>query len=104
MSCLIRYNYQYVYIDSESKMKLGSKARAKVFDDKKARNLIKSPPKNMRLYKFELEPLTEGKTEQEIKQEQILMRAAQHAKKTGCYTEIKNDNKPKGKSEVNDKI
>lgn len=44
-------------------MKLGSKARAKVFDDQKARNLIKSPPKNMRLYKFELEPLTEGKTE-----------------------------------------
>ena len=102
MSCLIRYNYQYVYIDSESKMKLGPKARAKVFDDQKARNLIKSPPKNMRLYKFELESLTEGKTEQEIKQEQILMRAAQHAKKTGCYTEIKNDNKPKEKSEVND--
>ena len=95
-------------------MKLGSKARAKVFDDQKARNLIKSPPKNMRLYKFELEPLTEGKTEQEISaflqqaygvspaKTALTMEAAQHAKKTGCYTEIKNDNKPKEKSEVND--
>lgn len=89
MSCLIKYNYQYVYIDSESKMKLGSKVRAKVFDDQKAKNLIKNPPKNMRLYKFEIEPLIEGKTECEIKQEQILQRAAEHAKKTGCYTELK---------------
>ncbi|HAU88504.1 MAG TPA: hypothetical protein DCW90_24440, partial [Lachnospiraceae bacterium] len=102
MSCLIRYNYQYVYIGSDSKMKLGSKARAKVFDDQKARNLIKNPPKNMRLYKFELEPLTEGKTELEIKQEQILMKATEHAKKTGCYTEIKNENDSKAKTEVND--
>ena len=54
MSCLIKYNYQYVYIDSESKMKLGSKVRAKVFDDQKAKNLIKNPPKNMRLYKLGL--------------------------------------------------
>lgn len=100
MSCLIRYNYQYVYIDSESKMKLGSKVRAKVFDDQKAKNLIKNPPKNMRLYKFELEPLTEGKTEQEIKQEQILQRAAEHAKKTGCYTELKENLIVEAKPEV----
>lgn len=102
MSCLIRYNDRYVHFDNRNKMKLGPKITAKVFDEQKARNLIKKPPKNMRLYKFELEPLTEGKTEQEIKQEQILMRAAEHAKKTGCYTEIKNENKTKEKSEVND--
>lgn len=83
-------------------MKLGPKIVAKVFDEQKARNIIKKPPHNMRQYKFEIEPLVEGKSEQEIKQEQILMKAAEHAKKTGCYTEIKNENKPKTKSEVND--
>ena len=55
----------------------------------------------MRQYKFELEPLVEEKTELEIKQEQILMKAAEHAKKTGYYTEIKNENKSKEESEVN---
>ena len=83
-------------------MKLGPKIVAKVFDEQKARNIIKKPPHNMRQYKFEIEPLVEGKSEQEIKQEQILMKAAEHAKKTGCYTDIKNENKPKTKSEVND--
>ena len=83
-------------------MKLGPKIVAKVFDEQKARNIIKKPPHNMRQYKFEIEPLVEGKSEQEIKQEQILMKATEHAKKTGCYTEIKNENKPKTKSEVND--
>ena len=82
-------------------MKLGPKITAKVFDEQKARNLIKKPPHNMRQYKFELEPLIEEKTELEIKQEQILMKAAEHAKKTGCYTEIKNENKSKEESEVN---
>lgn len=82
-------------------MKLGPKITAKVFDEQKARNLIKKPPHNMRQYKFELEPLVEEKTELEIKQEQILMKAAEHAKKTGCYTEIKNENKSKEESEVN---
>lgn len=100
MSCLIKYNYQYVYIDSESKMKLGSKVRAKVFDDQKAKNLIKNPPKNMRLYKFEIEPLIEGKTECEIKQEQILQKAVEHAKKTGCYTELKENLIEEAKPEV----
>lgn len=82
-------------------MKLGPKITAKVFDEQKARNLIKKPPHNMRQYKFELEPLVEKKTELEIKQEQILMKAAEHAKKTGYYTEIKNENKSKEESEVN---
>lgn len=82
-------------------MKLGPKITAKVFDEQKARNLIKKPPHNMRQYKFELEPLVEEKTELEIKQEQILMKAAEHAKKTGYYTEIKNENKSKEESEVN---
>lgn len=104
MSCLIKYNYQYVYIDSESKMKLGSKVRAKVFDDQKAKNLIKNPPKNMRLYKFEIEPLIEGKTECEIKQEQILQRAAEHAKKTGCYTELKENLIVEAKPEVKQEV
>lgn len=103
MSCLIKYNYQYVYIDSESKMKLGSKVRAKVFDDQKAKNLIKNPPKNMRLYKLEIEPLIEGKTECEIKQEQILQKAAEHAKKTGCYTELKENLIVEAKPEVKQK-
>lgn len=102
MNCLIRYNNQYVHFDNRSKMKLGPKITAKVFDEQKARNLIKKPPHNMRQYRFEIEPLNEEKTEQEIKQEQILMKAVEHAKKTGCYTEIKNENKPKAKSEVND--
>lgn len=102
MNCLIRYNNQYVHFDNRSKMKLGPKIVAKVFDEQKARNIIKKPPHNMRQYKFEIEPLVEGKSEQEIKQEQILIKAAEHAKKTGCYTEIKNENKPKTKSEVND--
>ena len=81
-------------------MKLGSKVRAKVFDDQKAKNLIKNPPKNMRLYKLEIEPLIEGKTECEIKQEQILQRAAEHAKKTGCYTELKENLIVEAKPEV----
>lgn len=82
-------------------MKLGPKITAKVFDEQKARNLIKKLPHNMRQYKFELEPLVEEKTELEIKQEQILMKAVEHAKKTGYYTEIKNENKSKEESEVN---
>lgn len=102
MNCLIRYNDRYIHFDNRNKMKLGPKITAKVFDEQKARNLIKKPPHNMRQYKFELEPLVEKKTELEIKQEQILMKAAEHAKKTGCYTEIKNKNKSKEESEVND--
>ena len=101
MNCLIRYNDRYIHFDNRNKMKLGPKITAKVFDEQKARNLIKKPPHNMRQYKFELEPLVEEKTELEIKQEQILMKAAEHAKKTGCYTEIKNENKSKEESEVN---
>ena len=84
-------------------MKLGSKVRAKVFDDQKAKNLIKNPPKNMRLYKFEIEPLIESKTECEIKQEQILQKAAEHAKKTGCYMELKENLIVEAKPEVNKK-
>lgn len=101
MNCLIRYNNQYVHFDNRSKMKLGPKITAKVFDEQKARNIIKKPPHSMRQYKFEIEPLVEGKSEQEIKQEQILMKAAEHAKKTGCYTKLENENKQEVKSEVN---
>lgn len=89
MSCLIRCGDQYVHFDRKSKIKLGPKICAKTFEEQKAKNLIKNPPNNLKKYKFEIEPLIEGKTECEIKQEQILQRAAEHAKKTGCYTELK---------------
>lgn len=89
MSCLIRCGDQYVHFDRKSKIKLGPKICAKTFEEQKAKNLIKNPPNNLKKYKFEIEPLFEGKTECEIKQEQILQRAAEHAKKTGCYTELK---------------
>lgn len=89
MSCLIRCGDQYVHFDRKSKIKLGPKVCAKTFEEQKAKNLIKNPPNSLKKYKFEIEPLIEGKTECEIKQEQILQRAAEHAKKTGCYTELK---------------
>lgn len=89
MSCLIRCGDQYVHFDRKSKIKLGPKVCAKIFEEQKAKNLIKNPPNSLKKYKFEIEPLTEGKTEQEIKQEQILQRATEHAKKIGCYTELK---------------
>lgn len=89
MSCLIRCGDQYVHFDRKSKIKLGPKVCAKTFEEQKAKNLIKNPPNSLKKCKFEIEPLIEGKTECEIKQEQILQRAAEHAKKTGCYTELK---------------
>lgn len=89
MSCLIRCGDQYVHFDRKSKIKLGPKVCAKTFEEQKAKNLIKNPPNSLKKYKFEIDPLIEGKTECEIKQEQILQRAAEHAKKTGCYTELK---------------
>lgn len=78
-----------MHFDRKSKIKLGPKVCAKTFEEQKAKNLIKNPPNSLKKYKFEIEPLIEGKTECEIKQEQILQRAAEHAKKTGCYTELK---------------
>ncbi len=100
MSCLIRCGEQYVHFDRKSKIKLGPKVCAKTFEEQKAKNLIKNPPNSLKKYKFEIEPLIEGKTEQEIKQEQILQRAAEHAKKTGCYTEIKENLVVEAKPEV----
>ena len=100
MSCLIRCGDQYVHFDRKSKIKLGPKICAKTFEEQKAKNLIKNPPNNLKKYKFEIEPLFEGKTECEIKQEQILQRAAEHAKKTGCYTELKENLIVEAKPEV----
>ena len=100
MSCLIRCGDQYVHFDRKSKIKLGPKVCAKTFEEQKAKNLIKNPPNSMKKYKFEIEPLIEGKTECEIKQEQILQRAAEHAKKTGCYTELKENLIVEAKPEV----
>lgn len=100
MSCLIRYGDQYVHFDRKSKIKLGTKICAKTFEEQKAKNLIKNPPNSMKKLKFEIEPLLEGKTECEIKQEQILQRAAEHAKKTGCYTELKENLIVEAKPEV----
>ena len=103
MSCLIRCGDQYVHFDRKSKIKLGPKICAKTFEEQKAKNLIKNPPNNLKKYKFEIEPLIEGKTECEIKQEQILQRAAEHAKKTGCYTELKENLIVEAKPEVKQK-
>lgn len=100
MSCLIRCGDQYVHFDRKSKIKLGPKICAKTFEEQKAKNLIKNPPNNLKKYKFEIEPLFEGKTECEIKQEQILQRAAEHAKKIGCYTELKENLIVEAKPEV----
>ena len=100
MSCLIRCGEQYVHFDRKSKIKLGPKVCAKTFEEQKAKNLIKNPPNSMKKLKFEIEPLIEGKTECEIKQEQILQRAAEHAKKTGCYTELKENLIVEAKQEV----
>lgn len=100
MSCLIRCGDQYVHFDRKSKIKLGPKICAKTFEEQKAKNLIKNPPNNLKKYKFEIEPLFEGKTECEIKQEQILKRAAEHAKKTGCYTELKENLIVEAKPEI----
>lgn len=100
MSCLIRCGDQYVHFDRKSKIKLGPKVCAKTFEEQKAKNLIKNPPNNLKKYKFEIEPLIEGKTECEIKQEQILQRAAEHAKKTGCYTELKENLIVEAKPEI----
>lgn len=100
MSCLIRCGDQYVHFDRKSKIKLGPKVCAKTFEEQKAKNLIKNPPNSLKKYKFEIEPLIEGKTECEIKQEQILQRAAEHAKKTGCYTELKENLIVEAKPEV----
>lgn len=100
MSCLIRCGDQYVHFDRNSKIKLGLKVCAKTFEDQKAKNLIKNPPNSMKKLKFEIEPLIEGKTECEIKQEQILQKAAEHAKKTGCYTELKENLIVEAKPEV----
>ena len=103
MSCLIRCGDQYVHFDRKSKIKLGPKVCAKTFEEQKAKNLIKNPPNSLKKYKFEIEPLIEGKTECEIKQEQILQRAAEHAKKTGCYTELKENLIVEAKPEVKQK-
>lgn len=103
MSCLIRCGDQYVHFDRKSKIKLGPKVCAKTFEEQKAKNLIKNPPNSLKKYKFEIEPLIEGKTECEIKQEQILQRAAEHAKKTGCYTELKENLIVEVKPEVKQK-
>lgn len=100
MSCLIRCGDQYVHFDRKSKIKLGPKVCAKTFEEQKAKNLIKNPPNSMKKLKFEIEPLIEGKTECEIKQEQILQKAAEHAKKTGCYTELKENLIVEAKPEV----
>ena len=100
MSCLIRCGDQYVHFDRKSKIKLGPKICAKTFEEQKAKNLIKNPPNSLKKCKFEIEPLIEGKTECEIKQEQILQRAAEHAKKTGCYTELKENLIVEAKPEV----
>lgn len=100
MSCLIRCGDQYVHFDRKSKIKLGPKICAKTFEEQKAKNLIKNPPNSLKKYKFEIEPLIEGKTECEIKQEQILQKAAEHAKKTGCYTEVKENLIVEAKPEV----
>lgn len=100
MSCLIRCGEQYVHFDRKSKIKLGPKICAKTFEEQKAKNLIKNPPNNLKKYKFEIEPLFEGKTECEIKQEQILQKAAEHAKKTGCYTKLKENLIVEAKPEV----
>lgn len=89
-----------MHFDRKSKIKLGPKVCAKTFEEQKAKNLIKNPPNSMKKYKFEIEPLIEGKTECEIKQEQILQRAAEHAKKTGCYTELKENLIVEAKPEV----
>ena len=104
MSCLIRCGDQYIHFDSRSKIKFGPKVCAKVFEEQKAKNLIKNPPNNLRKYKFEIEPLIEGKTECEIKQEQILQKAAEHAKKIGCYTELKENLIEEEKSEVKKEV
>ena len=86
-------------------MKLGPKMCAKIFDEQKAKNLIKNPPNNMKKYKFEIEQLCGEKTECEIKQNRIIMKATEHAKKIGCYTDealnVKNDNKLIIKAEDN---
>lgn len=104
MSYLIRCGDQYVHFDRKSKIKLGPKVCAKTFEEQKAKNLIKNPPNNLRKYKFEIEPLVEEKTECEIKQEQILQRASEHAKKTGCYTELKENLIEEAKPEVKQEI
>lgn len=97
MSCLIKCENQYIHFDKRNKMKLGSKMCAKIFDEQKAKNLIKNPPNSMKKYKFEIEQLSGEKTECEIKQKRILMKATEHAKKIGCYVDealnAKNDNK-----------
>lgn len=95
MDYIIGNGTKYINCDITGKYQLCDKGMAKTFTEKAANGFIRHTPKQFRKYHMRMFPVCE-KSEHEIKQEQILMKAAKHAKKSGC---VINKNKTEVKSE-----
>ena len=82
MDYIIGNGTQYLNCDSNGRYQLCGKGMAKIFTEKAANGFIKHTPKQFRKYHMKMFPVCE-KSEYEIKQDQILMKAEKHAKKAG---------------------